>query len=45
MTNQKSKPGEGFAFFRWHALKWPNAVCSGNKGNFCVYKWTRCDRG
>lgn len=31
MTNSQppiqTEPGEGFAYFAWHSLKWPRSIC------------------
>lgn len=35
--------GEGFAFFRWHSLRYPESIgCDGraNDRNLCVAYWT-----
>lgn len=31
--------GEGFAFFRWHRMKYPDAACTGHPNNFCRALW------
>lgn len=43
MTNKQSMRGEGFAFFRWHSLRYEEeSTCSGrgNPRNLCVAYWT-----
>jgi hypothetical protein len=42
MTKKVSRRGEGFAFFRWHSLRYPEwAHCVGhdNDRNLCVAYW------
>jgi hypothetical protein len=42
MTKEKSR-GEGFAFFRWHSLRYPEwSFCQGrqNPRNLCIAYWT-----
>jgi hypothetical protein len=33
--------GEGFAYFRWHALKWPDGTgrCEQDANYICVQLW------
>jgi hypothetical protein len=42
LTPEQQLRGEGFAFFRWHCLRYPEwALCSGraNPRNLCVVYW------
>jgi hypothetical protein len=33
--------GEGFAFFRWHAINYPDTRCDGHPSCFCRTDWVR----
>jgi hypothetical protein len=39
--------GEGFAFFRWHCLKWPFSGCLGFNDSraACDFQWVDLNRG
>jgi len=38
--------GEGFAFFRWHLLAYPEHGhgCQYKRGGICFYRWTEGTR-
>lgn len=37
--------GEGFAYFRWHFLRWPyRCTCAYSDVHFCVWLWRDHDR-
>lgn len=43
----EQQPGEGFAFFRWHGLKWGwlHSECRySTRADCCAYLWDRVHR-
>jgi hypothetical protein len=41
VVHSAEKRGVGFAYFRWHCLKWPDVhVCEYGRGGICHWKWS-----